>query len=186
MSPELTNLLPHSRLRAFRRLYFTRLGTLALGILTATVLVQVFLLIPTYWYVRAEVGQLKSSVAATDAAAQSSEEQELRTRTEALSATVMRLVRLSEAPVASAAIRAVLVVPRPGIRLVGFTFTAPANGQPARMGISGIAGTRDDLRQYEAALRELSFVERADLPISAYAKESAIPFTIVLTGPLRP
>jgi Tfp pilus assembly protein PilN len=54
------------------------------------------------------------------------------------------------------------------------------------MEISGIADTREDLRSYESALSALPFVTNADLPISDYAKASAIPFTITLTGSLAP
>ncbi len=49
-----------------------------------------------------------------------------------------------------------------------------------------MAQTRDALRGYVEALNQLPYVSKADLPISAYAKESAIPFMVTLTGSLQP
>ncbi|HEX8591617.1 MAG TPA: hypothetical protein VF696_02635 [Candidatus Paceibacterota bacterium] len=187
MLRELTNLLPQSRARSFRRTYFLRLGSVALAMLAIVMLVQALLLLPTYWYAHGETERLSALLAASDAAAQNSEEQDLKKKTSLLRDVARHVVqRGSSAPVGSSALRAVLDVPRPGVALVGFTFSGPANGQPARMGISGVAASRDALRQYEAALRALPFVSQAELPISAYAKERDIPFTIVLTGSLRP
>ncbi len=54
------------------------------------------------------------------------------------------------------------------------------------MTVSGMAATRDALRQYATALGGLPYVSKADLPISAYAKDSDITFTITLTGTLTP
>jgi len=168
-------------------MYFLRLATVALSLLTLVIVLNALLLLPSYLYARGEAERGRNELAALTASSQSSEEAEITARTEALRGTAVHLARLETAPAATAALRAVLQVPRPGLTLRGFTYTAPpAPEQHARLGISGVAASRDALRQYVAALDALPFVEKAELPISAYAKESDIAFTVTLSGPLRP
>jgi len=45
----------------------------------------------------------------------------------------------------------------------------------------GIAATRDALRNYQIALQNAAFARAADLPVSAYAKDSNISFNITIT-----
>ena len=186
MSSELINLLPRSRARAFRRGYFVRLATVALLLVALLVLLHGVLLVPTFLYARGEVARDRQQLALLDTSTQTSEEQEITARTNVLKGTVGYLTRVANVPTMSAALRAVLLVPRPGIALTGFTYTAPTGtGQPS-MQLTGKADSRDALRNYVSALGQLSFVTSADLPISAYAKERDIDFTITLTGTLRP
>lgn len=191
MSSELTNLLPEARTRQFRRRYFLRLTTVAFVLLAFLVLLHAVLLLPTYLYARSETARGKAELATLDASADSAGEAKVTERQALLQGTATNLARLGTAPTASAALRTALAVPRPGVALTGFTFTAPvAPNSPAYMQITGIAGSRDALRQYATALGALPFVTGADLPISAYAKEADIEFTITLTvtfsGTLRP
>jgi hypothetical protein len=186
MAIELTNLLPEFRKRRFRRQYFLRLGTMLLAALAFLTLLHGILLLPTYLYARGGVARSTAAVAALNASADTAGEAELTARKGALNTTASNLLRLKEAPAASAALRAVLAVPRPGVALTGFTITTPLGNAPAHMQLSGIASSRDALRQYAAALGQLPFVTGADLPISAYAQETDIDFTITLSGTLRP
>ncbi len=95
-----------------------------------------------------------------------------------------RLLTLASSPSATTVIRTLLAIPHSGITLTSFTFRA---GTPeGRVTITGSATTRDALRQYHLALSSLSFAKSAELPLSAYAKESNIPFTITLMGSLVP
>jgi hypothetical protein len=96
------------------------------------------------------------------------------------------LTHLSATPTVSSLIRAVLKVPRPGITISGFSYSPPTGSAAGKFLILGMAATRDDLRRYDLALAALPFVTNADLPISAYAKEASIPFTITLSGSLLP
>lgn len=187
MSTELSNLLPGSNKRAFRRQYFARLGTVALITSAVLIVLHGLMLLPTYLYARAETARVHEQLELARAAVQSSEEQEVAQRTNALTTTAQSLARLESTAAGSAALRAVLFVPRPGVALTGFTFTAPtAANNTARLQVSGIADSRDALRSYASALGQLPFVSTADLPISAYANERDIEFTITLSGTLRP
>lgn len=190
MSAELTNLLPESRIRAFRRLYFLRLAAVTLTLLALLAVMHSMLLLPAYFYSEGQVARSQAELASIDQAAQTDEDQQVKARVATLTATANDLAKLDQAPVASAALRSVLAVSRTGVALTGFTFSAPpppyTASTTAKMGVTGTATSRDALRNYAAALGGLPFVANADLPISAYAKETDIPFTITLTGTLKP
>lgn len=187
MSTELTNLLPHDRARALRRGYFLRLATVTFLVLSGIVIVHGLLLMPTYLYSTERAKSAKVQLAGLADSVGSAEEELAKSRSNALRSAVTRTAGLESSISASAAIRAVLAVPRPGITLTGFAVTAPqSEGEPARMRVSGTAITRDALRSYTGALGTRPFVTTADLPISAYARERDIPFTITLSGTLLP
>jgi hypothetical protein len=182
MASELTNLIPQSNSNAFKNQYLVRLATVAIWLLVVVVIVQGVLLLPSYLYERqtadvdsAELARLSANLATT-------QEQQVQARLTALQVESAYLLGLNTAPTASATLQAVLAVPRPGIALDGFTFTPPMKGMPGNMQITGIADTREDLRSFDSALGALPFVSSANLPISDYAKDTAIPFTITLTG----
>ncbi|MDB5190433.1 MAG: hypothetical protein JWN49_759 [Parcubacteria group bacterium] len=187
MNSELTNLLPASFIRDVRQGYFLRVITVAIALAVFLVLVHGLLLIPSYLYTSSRVVSEQKELDTITNSLQSSEEKQANTRITALRANVTYLGRLSTLPTASAAVRALLAVPRDGIRLGGFTFTAPGTAAATgKMSVTGVASTRDSLRLYTLALQQLPFISSVDLPISAYAKESNIPFTITLTGSLTP
>lgn len=169
-----------------RRQYFIRVTTVALLLFSLLIILHGVLLLPTYLYAKNEVARGREELAKLKESAQSAGEAGIAPRAELLKTTATNLARLTSSPTASAAMRAVLQVPRPGIVLTGFTFTAPSGDASARMQVTGIASSRDALQQYAAALGQLPFVTSADLPISAYAQESDIDFTITLAGTLRP
>ncbi len=184
MSLELTNLLPPDRARAWKNEYYLRLGTLACIALIIIAVAHAALLVPSYLFVQERVSLEREHLAELDAALTSSGEGEMNTRLLALETDAKRIEALAGAPSASSVVRAVLAVPKQGISIIGLSFEAPKPS--GRLSITGIAATRESLRRYALELSQLSFAEATDLPLSAYAKESEIPFTIVLTGPLTP
>lgn len=186
MYRELTNLLPASRRKANRAAYFFRLSTVGVLLLAVLVVVSGILLIPTYLYLVQQVTAHETRIAHLDEALASSEEKEVNARLEQLGVDAAHLAKLSREASASGAIRAVLAVSRPGIILSGFTFTAAKDEGEHSMTVSGVASSRESLRRYDQALSELPFVSSAELPISAYAAERNIPFSIKLSGTLLP
>ncbi len=184
---QLTNLLPRSAKRALRRQYFVRLVTVALGLGVFVIAVHAALLVPTYLYAHAEAARQQAELDRIAESVSSAEEKEVKNRIASVQSDIEYLGRLSALPTASGAIHAILLVPHGGIRLSGFTYAGPdGTAAAAKMTVSGTASTRDALRQYVDSLSSLPYVSSADLPISAYAKDSAIPFTITLTGSLMP
>lgn len=181
MELELTNLLPEERIRSLRRVYFFRLGVVAVLLLSGVTIVHGVLLLPSYMYLRNEVEERAASLVALTTTLAGSEEKEISTRVAVLAEDSAHLARLASVPKASAAIRKITALPRPGIRLTGFSFV-PKEGTESTMSVSGVATTREALRTFEQSLADQPFITSADLPISAYAKERDISFTITLTG----
>ena len=186
MATELTNLVPAANTKSFRRLYFVRLGTIVVFMFAVVVGIQVVLLVPSYIYERESLNTASARLAQVSAAAASGQGAQVQSQLKALQGEAAYLQALDTTPTASAAITAILQVPRPGITLGSFTFTPPNNGALGSLQIAGVASTRETLRSYDAALSSLSFIKSADLPISDYAKESNISFTIALTGNFTP
>ena len=183
MTHNLTDLLPPERAHAIRALYFLRLATAGVLLLAAVALVHGVLLLPSYLLAN---GLERERAAALTSLSNGtvSEETEASARALRLQSDATYLARLGTVPKSSAAIRAVIALPSDGIDLVGFAFMPTADG--ASMSLSGKATTREALRRYEATLEGAPFVDTVDLPISAYAKENDIDFTMTLTGPFLP
>lgn len=171
-----------------RREYFYRLGAVSFLVLTVLVVAHGIFLFPSYQYLSQEISTKQRQIDILDKNLTASGEKEVHAKLEALKKDATYLARLGSIPTASAAIKAVLALPRPGIQLTGITYT-PAGSRTAangKMALSGNASTREALRAYDLALASVSWISNVDLPISSYAKESNIPFVITLTGSLAP
>ncbi|KND46856.1 MAG: hypothetical protein AB199_00270 [Parcubacteria bacterium C7867-004] len=186
MALELTNLLPAERGRALRKLYFLRLMTVGVLVLAGVVIIHGVFLLPSYLYLGGQVRERQELVDTLSASLAGDEEKQVSARVLALAKDTKYLAKLETTPAASSVIAAILRVPHLGITLSGFTYTPAKDKAEARMTLTGMATTREALRSYEAALAREPYVSATDLPISAYAKESDISFTITLTGSLMP
>lgn len=186
MNAELTNLLPRERVRALRYGYFIRLATVGVLLTAGIVVVNIALLAPSYLFLHEDAKASRGLMTSIDTALASAEGAEVSERLKRLEEDAAYLGRLETLPTASTAMRAVLGVPRTGIRVTGLSYSPPTTGGDGKMLVTGTATTRDALRRYNLALGELPFVTSADLPISAYAADSNIPFTITLTGTMLP
>lgn len=186
MTADLTNLLPAHRKRVLAREYLFRLGVVMVWLAIALMVIHGLLLVPSYLYAHQQLESREAQLLTLQTANNTGSETELAERVKALDAKAKRLAALGDAPTASGALRAVLAAPRAGIRLHGFTYAPGATAEGNRMTLNGVASTRDALRQYLATLDALPFVDKAELPISAYADVSDIEFTITLTGSFLP
>lgn len=181
MRNDLTDMLPPERHRALARDYFLRLGVVAVWFATVLVLASAILLLPTYVFLakssRAKEARLKN----IESALSSSDGTALSARLAALTSNTDALAALAHAPSASATIRSALAIAHQGITFSGFAY-APADGtRPGTLAISGTAATRDVLRRYQLVLQGAPFARSADLPVSTYAKDSNIAFTVTVT-----
>ena len=181
MNNNLTNLLPPERLRLIRRGYYVRLGVTLAGMLTVLVGIAAVLLLPSYVFLVQSEKVKEGHLANLETTSPSVDENKLSARLTALSVETATLTNIGKAPSASSIIRSMLFVPRPGIVLSGFSYTASGGGVPGTLLISGVAATRDSLRVYKLALQNVDRVISVDLPVSAYAKDSQISFSITLT-----
>ncbi|MDE1925493.1 MAG: hypothetical protein KGH79_04980 [Patescibacteria group bacterium] len=181
MRSELTNLLPLKRQNALARDYFLRLGVIALMLLCVLVIISAVLLLPTYVYLVGSAHAKEARLANIESTLASTNDATLSARLAALTSEASILASLANTPSASGIIRAVLVVSRPGITLSGLSYTPTKNKIPGTLAVSGTATTRDALRNYQLALQNAPFAASATLPVSAYAQDANIAFTITVT-----
>lgn len=184
MPSELTNLLPLERQKRLLHEYRLRLSTVAALVFSLLVCVAGILLIPTYLYLTATEHLKETQLARLTTKLSSANEAALSSRLIVLSDNAESLASLARSPIASAILRDALAVARPGILLSGLTYTAAKGKTFGALSLSGVAGTRDALRSYQIALEKAPFARSAELPVSVYAKDANIPFTITLS--LRP
>ena len=181
MYRELTNLLPEERARRLRREYFVRLATIAIVFLVVLTVTASALLLPVYVYLKDKEREKEAALAEATQQLFLSDEETLRVRLSGLNKKVTRLQTLEGVPSLSAIVRDVLDVDRSGITLSGLSLAQATGAKPGTVAITGTAATRDRLRAYQLALLATPFVKAADLPISAYAKDADISFTITVT-----
>lgn len=181
MRNELTNLLPSLRQRQLVREYRFRLGIVALLFFVMLILAATVLLVPTYIFLGAVEHTKETRLADMKSILSASDEVTLSARLTTLSRDAATLIALSNKPSVSVALRSVLAVSRPGIVLSGLSYMPVAGKARNTLALSGMAATRGALRNYQLALEGTSFVSAADLPVSAYAKDTNIAFTITIT-----
>lgn len=181
MRNELTNLLPFERQRALMRDYFLRTGVVGALLLSALVLVAAVLLLPTYQLLSQSMSAKQARLSTMESRFSSSSESTLSARLTALTEDTAILAKLADVPSVSTIIRDLLATPRPGIALSGLVYAAADQASSGTLAVSGTAKTRESLRNYQLALQGASFARAAALPVSAYAKDSDISFTISIT-----
>ncbi|MFA6969692.1 MAG: hypothetical protein WC217_03815, partial [Candidatus Paceibacterota bacterium] len=147
---------------------------------TALTLAAMALLVPTYVLLGESSRAKTARLANIESVLSSSDESVLSARVAALSSNTAALSALRESPSASSVIRSVLDISRPGVTLSDFSYQPTRGTVPGTLTVSGVAATRDSLRSYQLLLSGASFVRVANLPVSAYAKDSDIDFTITL------
>lgn len=181
MHNELTNLLPAERQKTVARNYFLRFGVVAVWFVSALAFVAMLLLIPTYVLLINSVQVKQNYLSSANSSVSPAEVNSLSGRLATLNANVASLAALAKAPSVSALLQRVLAIPRPGITLSNFTYTPASPGKLATLVVSGTSATRDALRNYQLALQNAPFSQSAALPVSAYAKDSDIGFSITIT-----
>lgn len=181
MNSELTNLLPEERTRGLRRTYFVRLASVSVNMLTILVVITGVLLIPAYVFLQTEIQTRTQTLAHIESTLASADEVALEARLSQLGSNTDTLNSLSKNTSATTVMRNVLAVPRAGIALSGFSYTPPQGLRSGQIIVNGLADSRNDLRAYQLALLGSSFVKSADLPISAFASDTNIGFSITIT-----
>lgn len=173
-----TDLLPSERARELRRDYLVRLGVVACCFAVALTIIAGVLLVPSYLFLLKASAQKEERLASLSASLSTVDEVELSARLASLNDQASALLALGKGRSLSALMREALAVPHPGVALVEFTYAPSTGKQPSALSISGVADTRNALRNYQLALQVAPFATSAVLPVSAYAKDSSIPFTV--------
>lgn len=140
--------------------------------------VAAILLIPIYIFLVGTTQEKEDRLVHIEKSLSSADEVALSSRLAALSSDAAVLIALSKKRTASEQLRSILNIPRPGITLSSLTYTPAAKSNTLL--ISGTAVTRDVLRQYQLSLQSMPSATSATLPVSVYAKDVNIPFTITV------
>lgn len=177
----LTDLLPPERRRKEQNEYFLRLSVVAALMATALVFVAALLLVPTYFFLSQEVQSRQTQFAETAATLASAGGSTLSTQLAQLTSETTRISELKTTPSAVAAITEALSVSRTGVTLSAFSYTPPGNGVQGTLVITGSAATRAALQNYQTALQGTPFASSVNLPVSAYANDANITFTVTIT-----
>ncbi|MFZ3043559.1 MAG: hypothetical protein WA058_00400 [Minisyncoccia bacterium] len=181
MNNRLTNLLPPERQRILFREYFLRLGVVIAVLVTILMCIAALLLLPTYVFLLRSESAKGSQLANVESILASADEKTLSAHLTALSKDAAVLVALGKLPSPSVLVRSALAVPRSGVTVSGLVYAPATSKTPSTLAISGVATTRDALRSYQLALQSAPFAANADLPVSAYAQDADISFTITVT-----
>lgn len=182
MLNDLTNLLPPERRHALARAYLFRVGTVALLLVASVIAVHGLLLLPSYLYMQERIAIAEGRLAELSERRAISGFEDLSTRIAAFTERAAVIQNLSQTPSAADTIRSVLEIPQRGILLSSFSYTPPKpDGEGGTMLLRGTALTRESLRAFDSALDALPLVDSTDLPLSVYAQEADIDFSIALT-----
>ncbi len=178
MNKHRINLLPAQRVAALEQVTLVRFGvTVCVGIAIAA-LIGSLLLVPVRLMLHQAILEKEGELASLQTASTTSDRITIGERLDRLLKNVAAVKALSGSGSASTALRNVLEIPREGIVLTGLTYTP---SQPSTLIVTGVAATRDNLHDYQAALQRAAFVRASQLPVSSYAKNMQVPFTITLT-----
>lgn len=181
MDNQFTNLLPPDRARALRRDYRIRLGVVVCSFATALTVIAAVLLVPSHLFLVKEASQKEGQRISLYETLSTVDEEKLSARLTALNDQSAILLTLSKERAISALISQVLSVPHPGVQILEFNHKPPSETAAATLTIRGAADTRNALRSYQLALQAAPFAASAMLPVSAYAKDSNIPFSVQVT-----
>lgn len=181
MNDGLTNLLPLDRQRSLSREYMLRVGVVAAVLATILSLVAGLLLVPTHILLSQSATTKKAHLVNIESVLSSSNEKALSAQLARLSRDATMLLALGKTQSPTAVVRETLAVSHPGVALSGFSYSPAVEKIPGTLAVIGTAISRDALRKYQLALQKVDFVAAANLPVSAYAKDTDISFTITAT-----
>lgn len=184
MSHDVTNFLPSDKKRAFTRLYFTRLAVIVSATLLVLTVLHGAFLAPSFVYLSEVHEQAKQELRAYDRVLSSDVATDVSMRLTQLETNAEAVRRASAGKATVAVLEEVLAVRTQGVSTDSYSIDSDAG--VLRVRIVGRAATRETLREYHLSLSTLPFVQTADLPLSAYAKETDIPFTITIDGTYTP
>ena len=178
MNSDTLNLLPLERQRLLVRRYRFRLAIVATFLGVLLVAIAGAMLFPGISYLQ---GIETSSSSIGERAVTNSDPVQTEARVAALRSGLEALRASASARSATRLVEDMLSVSRPGVRLSMLSYTEAVGSAPSALVVSGIATTRETLHAYELALRAASFAAKVELPVSSYAKETMIPFTLTVT-----
>ncbi len=181
MKSALVNLLPPEREKQETRGYYLRLTSTVLVFAAFLLLCASVLQGPLLLFQWERMRALNAESNALSGQLSSTSGGEFSNRIKRLEGNISYLSRLATSTSVTENVASLTGLPHTGVQLSGLSYV-PGTKNSGNMTISGMASTRTALQRYVDVLGTVPFVKNADLPISAYAKDSDIPFTITVTG----
>lgn len=171
------NLLPQEQKKKIRQNYLRRFAivTIISGILLTIIFCVA--LIPAYVASSQKVFSaqerkqiIENSISSSDKGILQAQLTELKTDVEILQKKNISTVGL---------VQQIIINKGPGISISGFMLTTGSTGEK-RFVVEGIADSREKLKQFQANVLAMKF-KKVDLPISSFAKDKDIAFTMTIT-----
>lgn len=176
----MSNLLPLTAKQNVRYEYWTRVVTVWVLLIAAALFIVGTLRIPSYVFIQAELDVLEES------AAEHNQEQqaflEAKEGLEQADKTAALFLSGYDMPVFSSVYEKIITLAGPGISVTGVTLGRTEEGfELAEISVTGVAQTRAGLAAFrEAVVADEQFVDM-NLPISNFAKDSDIAFSVTIT-----
>lgn len=172
------NLLSPEEKKLVRREYYVRLASVFLVFVLCTLFIALFFLYPSY-----VISKQREVLAARNEEIfiQSVEVRDEEALSKIIASTKQKMDALeaSEEKNVSALVKAVLEKKRPGIRVTDFTIKTEEGTRTITLG--GVASSRIALRSFVKDLEAVSFFKDVRIPVSDYADETNIDFSIFIT-----
>ncbi len=179
MYNDVTNLLPPAFVRMLRRRYFGRLVVIVIVVVAFLLAAAAALLFPVHQYLLSKIATDQFLLKDATSNQVSAEDTAFEARLSALTQNTSRITALTSSFSLSSTLRNVLTVTHAGVTISALSVAAPGKG-PGQVTITGLAATRDALRSYQLAFEGAPFIAAANLPVSVYAKDKDISFTMTL------
>ena len=181
MADARTDFLPESRRIALRQSYYLHLATVTLLAIVALIAAAALLLAPIYLFLAGNIKTKEGQLAAVTSALSTVNANSAAEQLSMLAREASLIALLPQAPSATKIMTTILEVSRPGVLITDLSYKPKAGKAPATLFLSGTAITRDALRAFQQALQNTPIVNTVELPVSAYAKDADITFTMNLT-----
>jgi len=187
------NLLPDEQKTAVTSEYRWRLGVVVLCALLVTLVIALVMLVPSFVYSRVTLSQLNDTLERVTREAESKGAEEQADNLEMWQRRVLTL-KPHNKPVGyvSESIAEVRELSGEFIAITGVAFaqleagakqseTKTDNNPPERITVSGVAARRQSLFELKTRLENTAEFQDVELPISSFAQDTDIDFTLTLT-----
>lgn len=171
------NLLPEERVKELRRNYIARVCNVGLALLSAGTIIGGIFLLPTHAFIKGQYDAAAAELAERGIPREQAVESGAVMPNDGQPAVVQQLERTQPA---SPLLRDLMNVSRDGIVLTKIEYARAVSGQRTVI-CTGKARNRDALAGFVERMKGLPTVSQVQLPVSAYAKESDLPFALTLT-----
>ena len=182
----MSNLLTTNEIKQIKLLYKKRFVVIVLRSFVVLSILAGVCLVPSYLYSKnqedillakkdmfekRQAGELKQSLISSI--------NDINTRLDGFSGSTL------SSPITASFIDPIIKAKVSSITLSSFSYAVGSTGDTARVGISGVSGSREAILSFAGNLKKTSGVTNVDVPITNFIQESNMPFTVTITVKLK-